>query len=425
MKSKIQWGSVQWLLSALVIHQGDTFVSGHYWSYRNNRSVWYHCDDQNVKKTTLSSIQTVINGTFYSTKRSAYLLFYERINVNDNEREQQKNELEHMENNLNNMVTIRNSKTRQLLSYEQEIYDAVTEYDMIPQTDTVSNRNLWKIPMTGKDLFTLKFNAWVNDEVINYYFALLQQRNIENVQLNQHYPKVLLLNTAWYTQLKTGYDAVKRWTKSIKIQRNGWSGYQHIFQFDKIIMPININNIHWCCGCIDFEDKKLQFFNSKKGIGSSDEFFNTISDFLVKEYNDKNISDINFNINEWINEDQNTIWLYQRDHNVVGDGLYEQYPTNISIALNQLEICGTIQVTKGSDNYVIVKDTNTTANEYTMTSTGSSLTYPQQINDDCGVFTMQCANWICDGMYPDFKETNMRYFRKRILCEIIHESILD
>ncbi len=46
--------------------------------------------------------------------------------------------------------------------------------------------------------------------------------------------------------------------------------------------------------------------------------------------------------------------------------------------------------------------------------------YPQEKNDvDCGVFTGKCADWISDGLYPDYCQDNMELFRKKMMVEII------
>ena len=52
--------------------------------------------------------------------------------------------------------------------------------------------------------------------------------------------------------------------------------------------------------------------------------------------------------------------------------------------------------------------------------------YPQQQNfQDCGVFTIKCADWICDKMYPDYAQSDIKYFRERTLIEIILGHTLD
>ncbi len=47
------------------------------------------------------------------------------------------------------------------------------------------------------------------------------------------------------------------------------------------------------------------------------------------------------------------------------------------------------------------------------------ITYPQQHPNDCAVFTMKCADWLCDGMVRDYTTNDMNYFRKRILVDVI------
>lgn len=52
--------------------------------------------------------------------------------------------------------------------------------------------------------------------------------------------------------------------------------------------------------------------------------------------------------------------------------------------------------------------------------------YPQQQNFyDCGVFMLKCADWLSDDLYPDYSQADVKYFRKRIMTEIILKKTLD
>ena len=52
--------------------------------------------------------------------------------------------------------------------------------------------------------------------------------------------------------------------------------------------------------------------------------------------------------------------------------------------------------------------------------------YPQQHNfSDCGVFVIKCMDWICDRLYPDYSNDDMKYFRRRLMIEMIIGRTLD
>ena len=44
----------------------------------------------------------------------------------------------------------------------------------------------FKIPMTMKKILSLEESEWLNDEVVNFYLQLVQERSNETGQLNVH-----------------------------------------------------------------------------------------------------------------------------------------------------------------------------------------------------------------------------------------------
>jgi Ulp1 family protease len=57
------------------------------------------------------------------------------------------------------------------------------------------------------------------------------------------------------------YASVKRWSKKVKCT-NG-----NVFLLDKMVVPVNVSNTHWCC-CVAFVQKKqIKYFDSMGGDG--------------------------------------------------------------------------------------------------------------------------------------------------------------
>ncbi len=51
---------------------------------------------------------------------------------------------------------------------------------------------------------------------------------------------------------------------------------------------------------------------------------------------------------------------------------------------------------------------------------------PQQENGvDCGVFTSKCADWISDGLEPNYSQVNIEDFRTKMMFEILIGKLLD
>ncbi|KAJ3125332.1 hypothetical protein HK100_010858 [Physocladia obscura] len=87
--------------------------------------------------------------------------------------------------------------------------------------------------------------SWLSDEIINAFMASLQLSC----------PKTKFFNTFFYSLLTNkqqsknndgyNYDGVKRWTK-----KQTTAG---IFEFDRVVIPINKGNVHWCMAFIFFK----------------------------------------------------------------------------------------------------------------------------------------------------------------------------
>ena len=207
-----------------------------------------------------------------------------------------------------------------------------------------------------RDLYTLEPQQLLNDEVINFYMTLLQNKS--NKRCADH-PTVLFMPSFFYSTLvNKGYNAVKRWTTKVKLGKKGLKCLS-IFELDKIIFPIHVKNMHWCCGCINIKDNKFEYYDSMHGsLLKSESFFEIIRKYIRDEFNDKlkggDTTKYNLNLEEW-NDDDN----------------------------------------KGE--------------------------YPQQEGNDnnCGVFTCKCAEWLADGKYPDYEADDMPDFRKKMQVEII------
>eukprot|EP01084_Bolivina_argentea_P257973 434732_1 len=139
-----------------------------------------------------------------------------------------------------------------------------------------------------KDLYTLNDGQWLNDEIINFYLALLIDKNLNQLSISHRTLRVLFMNSFFYTKLtQNGYNYknVKRWTRVEKFRKKGIIGINNIFEMDKIIFPINISNVHWCCGCINIKDKQFEYYDSMHG--SPYKFFLIMQKYIQDEYYDK------------------------------------------------------------------------------------------------------------------------------------------
>lgn len=103
--------------------------------------------------------------------------------------------------------------------------------------------------ITRADVTTLRDSAWLNDEVVNFYFNLVKERNQE-----KDLAKVHVFNTFFYPKImKSGHSSVKRWTRKVDI-----------FAMDVILIPVHLG-MHWCLAVIDFKNKEILYYDSLGG----------------------------------------------------------------------------------------------------------------------------------------------------------------
>ncbi|CAK5280138.1 unnamed protein product [Mycena citricolor] len=117
--------------------------------------------------------------------------------------------------------------------------------------------------VTRDDIARLLPSTWLNDEVINFYGALILGRSEgrkENAPakpapysdiLNVHY-----FSTFFWSKLeKDGYEKSRlaKWTKKIDI-----------FSKDSILIPVNHANVHWTAAAINFRQKRIESFDSMR-----------------------------------------------------------------------------------------------------------------------------------------------------------------
>ena len=94
----------------------------------------------------------------------------------------------------------------------------------------------------------IKPNEWLNDNIINSYLSLIQN----NFKNNTYFYNDLYIKVSNYYK-NYNFQGVKRYTKHI-----------HIFEKEKIIFPINIQN-HWIMCYIDVKDNLFYYLDPKYG----------------------------------------------------------------------------------------------------------------------------------------------------------------
>ncbi|KAF8640350.1 hypothetical protein AX17_000021 [Amanita inopinata Kibby_2008] len=156
--------------------------------------------------------------------------------------------------------------------------------DVLLQKQGVISR-ISKEQVTDQDLCRLKPRQWLNDEIINFYGALILARSDsckenpgngdakgKKKPLNVHY-----FSTFFWTKLrKEGYDKGRlfKWTKKLDL-----------FSKDIALIPVNHNNAHWTCASINFRRKRIESYDSM-GM-AKDEVFKHLRSYVDAEHRNK------------------------------------------------------------------------------------------------------------------------------------------
>ncbi len=151
------------------------------------------------------------------------------------------------------------------------------------------------VHLLGKDLQTLNDGSWLNDEIINSYANLLNERSASSPEL----PSCHVFNSFFYSHLsKGGYKKVEKWTVSKDEAQLALPRQQNLslFNHELIIMPIHYSANHWTVAAINFKEKRFEYYDSLGGKGVK--VLKHLRDYLIEEAKAKNET---IDINQWSN----------------------------------------------------------------------------------------------------------------------------
>jgi sentrin-specific protease 1 len=154
-----------------------------------------------------------------------------------------------------------------------------------PKNDSILIEK-FNIPMTKDKFSCLSPSTWLNDEVINFYMSILQERDdtlvIEynkkekdekNKKRTSHY-----FNSFFFTKLLENgfynYANVKRWSRKFDI-----------FTKEKVFIPVNLHNTHWTLVVIYIQKKEIHYYDSMSGSGKT--YLDASLQWLIDEGKEK------------------------------------------------------------------------------------------------------------------------------------------
>jgi len=199
--------------------------------------------------------------------------------MNFNEKESER--LESVDAHIRCMDHLLELKYRPLTSSENKIIATTMN---LPGPKIIQTR--FGINMKISLLQCLTPGVWLNDEVINFWLGMTQERSNTRVGSPEyplkHQAKVFIMNTFFWTKLYNKgvytYKNVRRWTKKSKLRK---IGVNSIFELDKFLFPIHVNKTHWCAGVINFKEKRFEYYDSLGGC--HEKFFKFCRRFVFDE----------------------------------------------------------------------------------------------------------------------------------------------
>lgn len=131
----------------------------------------------------------------------------------------------------------------------------------------------FNIPVTYKTLQCLRDGEWLSDEVVNFYFSLIQEKSVSEGK------KIFCWNSFFYSKLtSSGYNGVRNWTNRRNID------LFDLNQVEVVLIPVHVVD-HWALGVVDMKDKSTTYLDS---LGSdSIEFHSIARSYLQAEFAEK------------------------------------------------------------------------------------------------------------------------------------------
>ena len=136
----------------------------------------------------------------------------------------------------------------------------------------------FRVSFKHSDLLRLNPGVWLNDEVINFYMKLCEERDKISSKIIEGKPS-LFLNSFFYSKLIDHgrgfkYSNVRKWLKDVDL-----------INYNRIFIPINMSQ-HWSLVCVSISTREILYLDSlgKDGKG----IMTNISRWLQSEANGGN-----------------------------------------------------------------------------------------------------------------------------------------
>ena len=140
-----------------------------------------------------------------------------------------------------------------------------------------------------RQMYAILDGQWLNDEVLNTGFQYLQYLSNQKGPLRIWIPNSYFMTMLYYDQRAYLYKRVRRWTKRAKVD---------ITTLDRVIVPINLGNVHWVCACIFLKEQAIVSYDSMGAALSKDEL-DALRQWVSDETADKKGEENRWDTRHW------------------------------------------------------------------------------------------------------------------------------
>ena len=148
--------------------------------------------------------------------------------------------------------------------------------EIIPQDPTVI-ASKFNAEISIKTLQCLRRSEWLSDEIINYYFQLLNERKRNSKRIFS-WSSFFWTKLSSHERLEYKYRGVQNWSTKKSID---------VFSFDMLFVPLNIEKSHWALGVVDMKNSTTHYLDSLERDTDYPLFHEYMQRYLKDEWMDK------------------------------------------------------------------------------------------------------------------------------------------
>ena len=143
--------------------------------------------------------------------------------------------------------------------------------------------------VTREHMERLRPEVWLSDVIVNYFLKKCLQQRDERMHQNDSNRKRSHFFTSFFMQ--NLFDELNG-NANLKGQYNyrnvrSWYRYvpgRNIFNLEYIFFPTNIGNSHWTLTVAFMEEKRIQYYDSFKGVGKGEKYLKGVLNYLKDEH---------------------------------------------------------------------------------------------------------------------------------------------